>query len=66
MRFLCRIGLHKWKWQNTVEWKRKYTVMFMEGDVCQECGKHKIDPVKYPAMAYMPQDYTILGIKEDK
>ena len=64
MRFLCRIGLHKWKWQNTVKWRKKYTTLSMQGDVCQECGKHKIDPAKYTARVGLPQDYTILGPKE--
>ena len=56
---LCAIGLHKWKEQRTVEWRLEYGTLFFTGDVCQRCGKHKVNPRRLPDG--LPPGYVVLG-----
>ena len=57
---LCALGLHKWKEKRTIEWKMEYVTAYLEGDVCQKCGKHRCDPAT--DTEGLPQNYKVIGI----
>lgn len=57
---LCKIGIHKWEEKRVVEWRREYTTMSLDGDVCAKCGKHRYDPLKMDAVRMIPQKPVIL------